>query len=165
VVPWHTSAHWYVRAGTVERLEQLKARVVACLEAGAMAAGCTMDLQWVDPPYADMVDDDRLLDRYQRNATALGRPFEDTAQVGPVVGSTDMGNVSHLVPSIHPLVAVAPPGVSIHTPEFARHAGGPEGDRGVLDGAKALTATIIDCWLDPLQPPGQRPPPSAGPRE
>ena len=47
--------------GTVERLEALKARVVACLEAGAMAAGCAMDLQWVDPPYADMVDDDRLL--------------------------------------------------------------------------------------------------------
>jgi metal-dependent amidase/aminoacylase/carboxypeptidase family protein len=98
-----------------------------------------------------MVDDDRLLDRYQRNATALGRPFEDTAAVGPVVGSTDMGNVSHEVPSIHPLVAVAPPGVSIHTPEFARYAVGPEGDRAVLDGAKALAATIIDCWLDPLR--------------
>jgi amidohydrolase len=151
IVPRYASAHWYVRASTVERLETLKARVVACLEAGAMAAGCTMDLQWVDPPYADMVDDDRLLARYQHNATALGRPFEDTAVVGPVVGSTDMGNVSHLVPSIHPLVAVAPPGVSIHTPEFAAHARGPEGDRAVIDGAKALAATIIDCWLDPLR--------------
>lgn len=151
IVPRHASAHWYVRASTVDRLEELKARVVACLEAGAMAAGCTMDLQWIDPPYADMVDDDRLLARYQRNATALGRPFEDTAVVGPVVGSTDMGNVSHLVPSIHPLVAVAPAGVSIHTPEFAAHARGPEGDRAVIDGAKALASTIIDCWLDPLQ--------------
>jgi len=151
IVPRHASAHWYVRAGTIDRLEELKARVVACLEGGALAAGCTIDLQWIDPPYADMVDDDRLLDRYQRNATELGRPFEDTAEVGPVVGSTDMGNVSHVVPSIHPLVAVAPPGVSIHTPEFARYAAGPEGDRAVIDGAKALAATIIDCWLDPLR--------------
>ena len=151
IVPSRTSAEWYVRAGTVDRLEELKARVVDCLAAGAAAAGCTMDLQWIDPPYADMVDDDRLLARYQANAAALGRPFEDTAVVGPVVGSTDMGNVSHLVPSIHPLVAVAPPGVSIHTPEFARHAVGDAGDRAVLDGAKAMAATVIDCWLDPLR--------------
>jgi amidohydrolase len=151
IVPSHASAEWYVRAGTVERLEELKARVVACLEAGAVASGCAMDLQWIDPPYADMVDDDRLLARYQANAAALGRPFEDTAVVGPVVGSTDMGNVSHVVPSIHPLVAVAPPGVSIHTPEFARYAAGPEGDRAVVAGAKAMVATVIDCWLDPLR--------------
>ena len=152
-MPRHTSAYWYVRAATVERLEELKARVVACLEAGAMAAGCVMDLRWIDPPYSDMVDDDRLLARYERNAAAIGRPFADTAVVGPVVGSTDMGNVSHVVPSIHPLVAVAPPGVSIHTPEFAGYAGGPEGDRAVIDGAKALAATVIDCWLDPLRGP------------
>jgi len=158
IVPRHASAFWYVRAATVERLEELKTRVVACLEAGAMAAGCVMDLRWIDPPYSDMVDDDRLLDRYERNATALGRPFADAEVVGPVVGSTDMGNVSHVVPSIHPLVAVAPAGVSIHTPEFASHAGGPAGDRAVIDGAKALAATIIDCWLDPLRP---RPAPGA----
>ena len=152
IVPRHASALWYVRAATVERLEELKARVVACLEAGAMAAGCVMDLRWIDPPYSDMVDDDRLLDRYERNVAAIGRPFADTDVVGPVVGSTDMGNVSHVVPSIHPLLAVAPPGVSIHTPEFASYARGPEGDRAVVDGAKALAATIIDCWLDPLRP-------------
>jgi len=63
------------------------------------------------------------------------------------VGSTDMGNVSHAVPSIHPMIAVAPPGVSIHTPEFALHAAGEAGDRAVLDGAKALVATVLDRWL------------------
>jgi hypothetical protein len=61
-----------------------------------------------------------------------------------------MGDVSHVVPSIHPLLAVAPPGVSIHTPEFAEHARGPAGDRAVIDGAKAMAATVLDCWLDPL---------------
>ncbi|MEZ5310795.1 MAG: hypothetical protein R2735_09435 [Microthrixaceae bacterium] len=66
-----------------------------------------------------------------------------------VLGSTDMGNVSQLVPSIHPMIAVAPEGVAIHTEEFARSAGGPSGDRAVIDGAKALAATVIDCWATP----------------
>lgn len=160
IVPRHAKAYWYVRASTVDRLEELKARVVACLEGGAMAAGCTMDLRWIDPPYSDMVDDDRLLERYERNAAAIGRPFADTADVGAVVGSTDMGNVSHMVASIHPLIAVAPPGVSIHTPEFAEFAGGAAGDRAVIDGAKALASTIIDCWLDPLGAPSPSSSPS-----
>jgi hypothetical protein len=57
-----------------------------------------------------------------------------------------MGNVSHLVPSIHPMVAVAPSGVGIHTPGFAEFAASPTGDAGVIDGAKAMAMTIIDLW-------------------
>jgi hypothetical protein len=53
-----------------------------------------------------------------------------------------------VVPSIHPMIRVAPPGVPIHTPAFAGFAGGPEGDAAVLDGAKALAFTIADLWLD-----------------
>jgi hypothetical protein len=63
-----------------------------------------------------------------------------------VVGSTDMGNVSYLVPSIHPMIKVAPDGVPIHSVEFAEWAGGPEGDLAVIDGAKAMAMTIIDLW-------------------
>lgn len=57
-----------------------------------------------------------------------------------------MGNVSHEVPSIHPMIAVAPRGVAIHTPEFARLARSEAGDRAVLDGAKALACTVIGAW-------------------
>jgi len=64
------------------------------------------------------------------------------------VGSTDMGNVSYELPAIHPMIQVAPPGVPIHTPAFAGFAGGPEGDRAVIDGAKALAFTVADLWLD-----------------
>lgn len=150
IVPRRAAASWYVRAGTSERLGELGERVLAALQAGADAAGCSMTHRWVDPPYAEMRDDERLQARYGAHAASLGRPFADPRVVGEVVGSTDMGNVSHVVPSIHPMVAVAPPGVSIHTPEFADHARGPAGDRAVLDGAKAMAATIVDCWLDPL---------------
>jgi hypothetical protein len=60
-----------------------------------------------------------------------------------------MGNVSYEVPSIHPMIKVSPPHISIHTPEFATYEGGPEGDAAVLDGAKALAMTIADLWLRP----------------
>ena len=66
-----------------------------------------------------------------------------------VVGSTDMGNVSHLVPSIHPMIAVSPPNISIHSPEFTAYAGSEAGDKAVLDGAKAMAMTVADLWLQP----------------
>jgi amidohydrolase len=148
VVPRAAAAQWYVRSTDLASLGDLKERVLACLEAGALAAGCTMTYEWHDPAYADLVEDRWLLDRWVANSTALGRPPEDPAIVGAVTGSTDMGNVSHEVPSIHPMIAVAPPGISIHTPEFAAHARGAAGDRAVLDGAKAMAATVIDRWLE-----------------
>ncbi len=150
IVPRSAAAQWYVRSGSVERLAALKARVARCLVAGADAAGCAVELHWVDPPYADMRDSTELLDRYLVHAAALGRVVPDDADAPQVVGSTDMGDVSHLVPSIHPMLAVAPPGVSIHTPEFAAHARSEAGDRAVLDGARAMAATVADCWIRPL---------------
>ena len=87
---------------------------------------------------------------YAENAARLGRTVVDHREGNMnVVGSTDMGNISHLVPSIHPMIAVSPPAVAIHTTDFARFAGGPEGDRAVLDGAKALAATVVDLWAEP----------------
>ena len=83
-----------------------------------------------------------------------------------VVGSTDMGNVSYLVPSIHPMIAAAPSGLPIHTPEFASHARAESGDRAVVDGAVALAWTVADLWLRrraPWRPSGpSSPPPSSG---
>ncbi|MFI5043622.1 MAG: M20 family metallopeptidase [Acidimicrobiales bacterium] len=146
IVPAHAGMHWYIRSATLDSLEVLKARVLSCLEAGAQAAGCTMEHRWHDPAYADLLDDQWLLQRYADNAAALGRTLQNPDEVGAVVGSTDMGNVSHEVPSIHPMIAVAPPGTAIHTLDFAEHARGEGGDRAVLDGAKALVATVIDRW-------------------
>ena len=80
--------------------------------------------------------------------SALGRTVRDPRQVPGVVGSTDMGNVSYLVPSIHPIVQVSPPNVAIHTTEFARYARSESGDKAVLDGAKAMAMTVVDMWCD-----------------
>ncbi len=149
IVPAHTEAHWYVRSPDLASLQPLKARVMACLEAGAAAAGCEMDHHWNDPPYADMIDNVAMLDAFVAHASALGRRHTAPTSRTHVVGSTDMGNVSYLVPSIHPMIRVAPKGVSIHTPEFTRYAGGPEGDAAVVDGARSMGATIAELWTDP----------------
>ncbi len=149
IVPARAAMQWYVRAGTVESLQPLKERVLTALRAGADAAGCEMEHTWLEPPYADLRGNPPLCDLYAGNAARLGRDVLAPDGENDVVGSTDMGNVSYEVPSIHPMIAVAPPGTSIHTPEFADHAAGPEGDAAVLDGAKAMAMTVADLWLSP----------------
>jgi len=151
IVPKYAAAEWYVRSPTLRLLQGLKERVLHCLEAGAAATGCTMDHQWQDPAYADMIDNPILVDLFAANAERTGRHLADPSVAANVVGSTDMGNVSYVVPSIHPMLAVAPAGVSIHTPEFTAFARGEEGDRAVLDGARAMAMTVADLWLDPTR--------------
>jgi len=148
VVPADAAAQYYVRAANLRQLEELKPRVLACLEAGALAAGVALRHEWKEPAYADVRDNRPMGDLYASNAARLGRDVVDHPAV-PVVGSTDMGNVSYAVPSIHPMIAAAPANVSIHTTDFERFAGGERGDLAVLDGAKALAMTIADLWLDP----------------
>jgi len=147
IVPDHTVAEWYVRSATSASLQPLKQRVLACLEAGAAAAGCTMEVEPTCPEYSNLRTNGALLALYRSNSEHLGRPVPDPTPVTRVMVSTDMGNVSHLVPSVHPMVKAAPADVALHTAEFARWAVSEDGDRAVLDGAKALAMTVVDLWL------------------
>jgi metal-dependent amidase/aminoacylase/carboxypeptidase family protein len=150
IVPRFASAEWYVRSPTLKSLAELKPRVIACLEAGAQAAACEIEIEWQDPAYADMVDNRAMLGSYAANAAATGRALIDPSEGGPqVLGSTDMGNVSYVVPSIHPMIKVAPEHLSIHTPEFAEYTAAADGDQAVIDGAKAMAMTVADLWLQP----------------
>ena len=107
------------------------------------------ELAWGDVDYLDLNTSWPLARRYQANAESLGLRFFPYEKLPPgVQGSTDMGNVSHRVPSIHPMIAVSPPHVAIHNAEFARFAGSESGDRAVLDGAKALAMTALDFFCD-----------------
>jgi len=149
IVPSTAAMHWFIRAADMERLEALKPRVLAALVAGGDAAGCTVEFEWIDPAYADLLRNRRFEALYAANSASLGREVLEPGSAGEVVGSTDMGNVSHVVPSIHPMVAVAPTGVGIHTTGFTDYAASASGDQGVLDGAKAMAMTIIDLWSSP----------------
>ncbi len=156
IVPDRSAAEFYVRARDEQALAKLKPRVQACFEAGATASGCKVEVNWAGVDYLDLNSNGPLAARFQHHGEALGRHFESVEKFGGS-GSTDMGNVSHRVPSIHPMLACAPPNVVIHHPEFATWAGSEMGDQAALDGAKALALTAADFLLDrTLQSASQR---------
>jgi amidohydrolase len=149
VVPERAAGRFYVRARNADELAPLKLRVQACFEAGARATGASVEVSWLEPDYMDLVTSWPLAEAYQANAERLGRRFFPIDKVPPSVqGSTDMGNVSHRVPSIHPMIASAPPHCAIHHPEFATWAGSEMGDAAAIDGAKALAMTALDFFCD-----------------
>src|SRR5205823_2923023 len=137
-IPHHTVTEWYVRSRTLETLEPLKERVLAALEAGARATGCTMTWEPTCAEYSELRTNGPLVDLYRANSAHAGRPLLDPTPANRVMVSTDMGNVSRRVPSIHPLVAVAPPYVALHTAEFAEWAVKPDANRAVVESATAM---------------------------
>ena len=147
IVPREAEMDWYVRSDTIETLQPLKARIAKCLEAGAMAADCTVSFDWQKNTYADLVDNLPLLTSYVLNSAQMGRDLTTDFLPGTGGGSTDMGNLSYLVPSIHPMLQVAPRGVSLHSAQFAEFTASKEADKAVLDGAKIMAMTAIDMWL------------------
>jgi amidohydrolase len=149
IVPERAACRFYVRAVDVHELANLKARVQACFEAGALATGCRVETKWGESGYLDLKTNWPMAEAYQRNGEKLGLEFFPVKDLPPgYAGSTDMGNVSHRLPSIHPCLAVAPLNVIIHNAEFARHAVSERGDQAVIDGAKSLAMTALDLMSD-----------------
>jgi amidohydrolase len=149
IVPERAACRFYVRAADAGELFALKARVHACFEAGALATGCRAEITWGETNYLDLKTNWPMAESYQRNGEALGLEFFPLKDLpAGYAGSTDMGNVSHRLPSIHPCLGVAPLNVIIHNAEFARHAVSPKGDQAVIDGAKSMAMTVLDLMAD-----------------
>lgn len=149
IVPSQAETLWYVRSDTLATLAPLRSRVEAALTGGATACGCTVDLRWQDFAYADMRDNPSLCDGFGEIASKLGREMETPSLESRVVGSTDMGNVSYLVPSIHPMVAITDPGTPLHTEDFARAAVGDRATEAIRFGAIAMAQLAVRIGLDP----------------
>jgi metal-dependent amidase/aminoacylase/carboxypeptidase family protein len=150
IVPERAAGRFYVRAATAEELVPLKKRVEGCFRAGAAATGAELELLWGPADYLDIRYNDPLASAFRRNAESLGREFFPFDKLpASLQGSTDMGNVSHRIPSIHPMLASAPLHCTIHNAEFEKWAGSEMGDAAALDGAKALAMTALDFLSDP----------------
>lgn len=148
IIPSHTGARYSVRARSLERLDRISEQVERCFEAGATATGATLDIK-KSAPYAQMEHDHAMVETYRANAEALGRSFSDVAGRPDLSGgSTDMGNISLAMPSIHPMVGIDSAPAVNHQPEFAAHTITPAGDLAVYDGALAMAWTAIDLALD-----------------
>jgi metal-dependent amidase/aminoacylase/carboxypeptidase family protein len=144
IVPAHTAAKYQVRAQTLDHLHDVLAKVTRCFEAGALATGAEMKIVGTNRPYAQLKSDGDLATLYQRNAEALGRRFVDT----PVLASTDMGNVSLVMPAIQSLIGIDSLPAVNHQPEFTAACITPTADQAIHDGALAMAWTAIDLACD-----------------
>jgi amidohydrolase len=148
IIPELTEAVFYVRALTLDDLEEVRRKVVRCFEAGAHATGARLELA-EDPAYAEVRHDAEIAALYRRNAEAMGRSFLELPEaMRRASGSTDMGNVSRAVPSIHPFIGLGGFPVVNHQPEFAALCATPEADKAVMDAAIAMAWTAIDAAAD-----------------
>jgi len=148
IIPSYTRSSWYVRAATKGRMDELYDRVMACFESAATATGCTWNVQEIGHPFEDMVSNQVMVELFVANAAALGRTMGRGADEEPgAAGSTDMGNVSQVVPSIHPLLSINSGDAVNHQPEFAAHTVTADGELAIRDGALAMAWTVIDLAL------------------
>lgn len=150
IVPDRAALEFYVRSAHPDTLAELSRRTDAVLRGAADQAGVAVSVNWdTNPPYLPTRLNGPLTDRYAVNLASRGRAVLPGGVIPTeLTGSTDLGNVSVRVPSIHPLLDIAPFGVSPHNPAFAEHAASPEADTGVLDGAVALALTAADFLAD-----------------
>ncbi|MCX4919386.1 amidohydrolase [Streptomyces sp. NBC_00687] len=147
VIPAHVTADYDCRAATAEDLAELQSRIRACFEAGAHATGAELALEAVGNDYADLRQDLAITALYRNAVTDLGRRIPDTA--GALrAGSTDMGNVSHVVPTIHPSIGYDCGDTIMHNPDFTRYGISAGADRAVLDGGLAMAWTTIALAVD-----------------
>ena len=147
IVPAHSAAEFYVRAPDSEYLDELKRKVSNCLIGASTASGARLEYRWDEIAFDSMKNNETLAELFKQNLESLGRHVVAfKPEFG--LGSTDMGNVSQVVPSIHPTIAIASPDVLGHTPEFAAAAASEAGHEGLMDAAKALAMTVADI----LQP-------------
>ncbi len=147
IVPERAACEFSVRALDGAELDRVRLIVERCARAAALASDVGVDIQ-IREGYRDMVNNMALARRFGAHLTALGRrPREHDDRIG--AGSTDMGDVSHVVPSIHPWIGIVGEGVAAcHERPFAQAAGTEEAARTALVAAKALARTAVEFLID-----------------
>ena len=147
IVPEHSAGTFMVRAKENSYLDELKERVLNCFIGAATATGARLEYKWGDVRYDSLRNNLTLARLFIENMKSLGRNIV-LADPGEGFGSTDMGNVSQVVPAIHPFVGIADKGILIHSTEFAAAAASDRGMKGMLDAAKAMAMTVVDLLAD-----------------
>jgi amidohydrolase len=147
IIPAHTAATFIVRAASDSALEELQPKVISCFTGAAAATGAKLEYRWGES-YAAMVSNMTLARLFKENLQSLGHDIRLGGN-DLMSFSTDVGNVSRLVPTIQPMVSVAPDAVLIHTPEFAKVAATEDALHRMLDAAKAMAMTAIDLLDSP----------------
>jgi len=148
IIPESAACLFYVRAADLSYMWELHGRVVACAEGAAKATGATLKvLEYGDSTYEPMKRNETLLEAFRVNLRAIGEA--ETPEVKDRLGSSDVGNVSQVIPCIQPLMKIAPDGTPIHSRAFEAAAATPLARAGTLAAAKAMARTTYDLLADP----------------
>ena len=146
IIPARASARFSVRARDRAYQRQLVQMLRQAAEAGATVTGAR--LEWTETRgYDNTVPNSTIADVMARNMAALGRPVAEPAP-NERMGSTDMGDISQILPAVHAYFAIVPESIANHTPEFSVAAAAPEGDKAVIDGAATLAMTAADLLAE-----------------
>jgi amidohydrolase len=148
IIPEHTAAEFYLRAPTREYCQELLRRFQGCAEGAAAATGCKVEVI-ADPIIHDPLKPNATMAvLFEKNLERIDFPVDpDDGEAG--YGSTDCGNVSQALPTIHPYIRISPDGIPGHSREFAEWAKSPLARAGMVAGAKALALTALDLLARP----------------
>ena len=149
IIPEYAAATFYVRAPQLDTMWALYKRVVACAEGTALATGAQLTVTQPEEVYEPLKRNQTLLDLFaanmKRTGLVEGEPRPDR------LGSSDVGNVSQVIPTIQPMIAIAPEGMPIHSREFAEAAVMPLARAGLVAAAKTMALTTLDLLTDPTR--------------
>jgi len=146
IVPDHAVGRFTLRARDLATLARVEARFRKAARDAGRATGARCSIRSLDHPYAEMITNRVLADVFKSELRRLGRRTVDTPR--KKMGSLDMGNVSQVVPSIHPYIAIAPRSIPLHSRGFARLAGGARGRSGLRTAVRALAMTGLAVLSD-----------------
>lgn len=152
VIPARAVLQYIMRATDAASLRHLEDRMADCFLAGAVATGCEYEVRETEPPYDELTPDKWLADVFRAEMVRLGRePIGEEIEAAVPLGSTDMGNITQVMPGIHPVVGVDADGASVHQPGFATAAASPSGDKAVVEGALMLARTVVALAETPTE--------------
>ncbi|XP_018555251.1 LOW QUALITY PROTEIN: peptidase M20 domain-containing protein 2-like [Lates calcarifer] len=148
IIPAYTELEYYLRTPSRSELSVLKVKAEKCFRSAAVATGCEVEVEFARNMYDNMLRSAALEELYMRNGKTLGMDFTDENLLSNESGSTDFGNVTFVVPGIHPYFYIGS-NVLNHTEEYTVAAGDERAQFFTLRTAKALAMTALDVLLCP----------------
>jgi metal-dependent amidase/aminoacylase/carboxypeptidase family protein len=149
IIPEQAAATFYVRAPRIDTMWELYRRVVACAEGAAKATGVSLKVIEHDTVYEPLTSSRVMLDLFAANMKTVG--LSEGEPIPDRLGSSDIGNVSQVVPAIQPMIGIAPTGMAIHTRDFADAAVRPLARAGMVAAAKTMAMTAFDLLKEPAR--------------
>ena len=149
IIPEYAMAKFSVRALDRRYQQEVLQRFIACAEGAATATGTELKITvHENSGYQNMLFSTPLAGRWADHLRSLGHTVQPAAE-DERMGSTDMGNVSQILPAIHPYIGIAPEGTPGHSTAFRDAAVTPKAHENALDAAKAMALLAIDLLTDP----------------